>query len=114
MVFVIQGFPLPSSPSAEAFAASLRDVLRLAEAVLCRLTGDAWQDQSLPGPCEAGERERHSGFIHGDMDASSAQVTLWNLSKRVRLEYIFTDDVFLTTVFISDCDETGSSFPGSR
>lgn len=35
---------------AEASLASLGAVLRSVEALLCRLTGEAWQNQDLPGP----------------------------------------------------------------
>lgn len=73
-VAAVQRFPLMSSPSAEAFVASLSDVLRSAEAVLRRLTGEALQNQSLAAPCDPGECEQHSGFIHGDINASSTRV----------------------------------------
>ncbi|XP_029700281.1 zonadhesin [Takifugu rubripes] len=66
---------------AEAFAGSLSDVLRLAEAILCRLTGDTWQNQSLLGPCDGREREQHSGFIHGDVNMSSTQFSSVTVTK---------------------------------
>lgn len=62
--------------------ASLSDVLRSAEAVLGRLTGEAWpQNQSLAHPCDPGEGKRHSAFIHGDVNTSSALVKEWKTAQ---------------------------------
>lgn len=58
---------LSSSPSDEALAASLSDILRSAEAVLCQLTGEALHS-------DTGELARPPGFNRADTDASSARV----------------------------------------
>lgn len=102
--FVLNSFLSCLLPEAEAFAASLSDVLRLAEAILCRLTGDTWQNQSLLGTCDSREREQHSGFIHGDVNTSSTQVQPWNVPKRVGIKSYIKHFFGLLTVLTSDCD----------
>lgn len=70
-----------------AYIALLEAVLRSAEALLCRLTGEAWQNQDLPGPpyCNIGphnarECEQQAGFTQsGDTNMCFTQVLHFHL-----------------------------------
>lgn len=72
---------IPINP-AEASVALLGTVLRSVEALLCRLTGEAWQNQDLTGlpychtgPHDARDCEPHAGYTQrGDINMCYTQV----------------------------------------
>lgn len=108
-------------PITTAFIALLGAVLRSAEALLCRLTGEAWKNQDLPGPpyCNTGphnarECEQQVGFTKsGDTNMCFTQVLQCRLFCLLRsLGFIGRDNVLCqtsSTVFICEYDQSRSS-----
>ncbi|XP_042269345.1 uncharacterized protein LOC121898387 isoform X2 [Thunnus maccoyii] len=80
---------------AEASIALLGAVLRSVEALLCRLTGDAWQNQDLPSPpyChtappDARECEPQAGYTQiGDTNMCYTQFSSMNMTKAEALPH---------------------------
>ncbi|XP_063762752.1 SCO-spondin isoform X2 [Eleginops maclovinus] len=78
-----------SDTQAEASVALLGAVLRSVEALLCRLTGESWQNQDLPappychtGPHDARECEPQAGYTQpGDPNMSYTQFSSMNMTK---------------------------------
>lgn len=115
-------FLIPFTP-AEAFIALLGAVLRSVEALLCRFTGEAWQNQDLPVPpyCHAGphnarECEQQAGLTQpGDTNMCFTQVLQWHLFCLLRiLELLGRDNVLCkisSTVFINEYDQSRSASP---
>ncbi|XP_029302540.1 uncharacterized protein LOC115017936 [Cottoperca gobio] len=81
--------PRGSNSQAEASIALLGAVLRSVDALLCRLTGEAWQNQDLPGPpyChtashDARECEPQAGYTQpGDTNMCYTQFSSMNMTK---------------------------------
>ncbi|XP_036928145.1 uncharacterized protein LOC119004899 isoform X4 [Acanthopagrus latus] len=80
---------------AEASIALLGAVLRSVEALLCRLTGEAWQNHDLPvrpycqsGPHDGRECERQAGYTHhGDTNTCYTQFSSLNMTKAEALPH---------------------------
>lgn len=70
---------------AETSVALLAAVLRSAEALVCRLTGEAWQNQDLPGPPygpHTGPQEPQAGYAQsGDNNMCYTQFSSVNMTK---------------------------------
>ncbi|XP_069546468.1 uncharacterized protein [Brachyistius frenatus] len=81
---------------AEASISLLGAVLRSVEALLCRLTGEAWQNQDLPGPsfCHSGphdtrECERQAGYMQpSDTNMCYTQFSSASMTKALPHEQV--------------------------
>ena len=102
--------------SAEASVALLGAVLRSVEALLCRLTGEAWQNQELPAPpyCHTGahdarECEPQAGYTQpGDTNMCYTQVRLCfvcSISRNIKVDHNINDHI-TSTVFFNEYDQS--------